>query len=101
MLEEVPDLASARAVLEAGLDQNPRDEVLWGALVGLSARHQDDRVATDALDALRAVPGGGATLWHQIVIHALRRDGNPAGAEAVRQRGLAAFPDHPELLALG
>jgi len=98
MLEQAPDLESARAVLIAGLDQNPRDGVLWEALVGLSARHRDARVAQDALDALRAVPDGGQTLWHQIVWRALA--GEPERAEAVLELGLRAFPGHPELLAL-
>ena len=98
MLEQAPDLENARAVLIAGLDQNPRDGVLWEALVGLSARHRDGRVAQDALDALRAVPDGGQTLWHQIVWRALADQ--PERAEAVLELGLRAFPDHPELLAL-
>ena len=100
MLEEGPDLAAARSVLEAGLDQNPRDALLWEALVGLSARHRDPQVAQDAWEALQAVPDGGKTLWHQIVIHALRGQGHAVDAERVLALGLAAFPGDPELLAL-
>lgn len=100
LLEEAGDLGSARSVLEAGLDQNPKDVLLWEALVGLSARTRDGRVAADAWDALRAVPDGGQTLWHQIVVHALRKAGQDAEAAEVLARGLAAFPDHPELVAL-
>jgi tetratricopeptide (TPR) repeat protein len=101
LLEEAQDPVSARAVLEAGLDQNPKDLTLWEALVGLSAKQRDPRVAQDALDALRAVPDGGKTIWHQLVIHALRAAGNEAGARVILDLGLAAFPGDPELLALG
>jgi tetratricopeptide (TPR) repeat protein len=101
MLEEGQDLAQARAVLEAGLDQNPRDLALWQALVGQSARHRDPRVARDAWDAIQAVPGGGETIWHQLVIQALRSQGNPEDAARVLAMGLEAFPGHPDLLRLG
>lgn len=100
LLEEAPDLESARSVLEAGLDQNPKDTLLWEALVGLSARYRDPRVASDALDALRAVPDGGRTLWHQIVVHALLDAGEPESAAGILDLGLAAFPGNPELVAL-
>lgn len=100
LLEAAGNLADARAVLEAGLDQNPRDVGLWETLVGLSARHRDPRVAADALDALRAVPDGGRTVWHQIVVHALRGTGEEAMAREILDRGLRAFPGDPELLAL-
>jgi len=100
LLEEARDLESARSVLEAGLDQNPRDTLLWEALVGLSARYRDPRVASDALDALRAVPDGGRTLWHQIVIHALLDAQEPGSAAGILDLGLAAFPGDEELLAL-
>jgi len=100
LLEETPDLAGARGVLEAGLDQNPRDATLWEALVGLAAKYRDPRVARDALDALRAVPDGGKTVWHQIVVHALRGAGDEANAAAILEQGLKAFPGDPELRAL-
>jgi len=100
MLEDQPDLAGARSVLEAGLDQNPRDETLWEALVGLSARHRDPQVARDAWEALQAVPDGGRTVWHQLVIHALTAQGALEDAGRVLALGLAAFPDHAELLRL-
>jgi len=100
MLEEQQDLPAARSVLEAGLDQNPRDALLWEALVGLSARHRDPQVARDAWEALQAVPDGGKTVWHQIVIHALRGQGALEDAERVLALGLAAFPGDLELLRL-
>ena len=100
MLEEGPDLEGARSVLEAGLDQNPRDAILWEALVGLSARHQDPRVAADAWDALQAVPDGGKTLWHQIVIRALRGQGSHEDADKVLALGREAFPGDPEWLKM-
>ncbi|BDU75389.1 tetratricopeptide repeat-containing glycosyltransferase family 2 protein [Mesoterricola sediminis] len=99
-LEAGGDTASARQVLEAGLDQNPADIQLWEALVGLSARIRDPRVAGDAWNALRAAPTGGATIWHQIVIQALLAAGEPRDARTVLDLGLAAFPGHPELVAL-
>jgi predicted Zn-dependent protease len=100
MLEEGGDLPGARSVLEAGLDQNPRDAMLWEALVGQSARHRDPQVARDAWDALQAVPDGGKALWHQIVIQALRAQGEAADAARVLAMGLEAFPDHMELLQI-
>jgi tetratricopeptide (TPR) repeat protein len=100
LLEDLADPESARAVLEAGLDQNPRDGVLWEALVGLSARLRDARVAGDAWNALRAVPQGGKTLWHQIVFQALRGAGDNENASRVLAMGLEAFPGNGELLAL-
>ncbi|HLO66961.1 MAG TPA: glycosyltransferase [Holophaga sp.] len=100
LLEEGGDPGSARQVLEAGLDQNPADVLLWEALVGLSARLRDPRVATDAWNALCAAPRGGATVWHQIVIQALRAGGEAEDARRVLAMGLEAFPGHPELLAL-
>ena len=100
MLEEQGDLPGARSVLEAGLDQNPRDAMLWEALVGQSARHRDPQVARDAWDALQAVPDGGKTVWHQIVIQALRGQGAREDAGRVLALGLAAFPGDAELLRL-
>jgi hypothetical protein len=100
MLEEGGDLPGARSVLEAGLDQNPRDAMLWEALVGQSARHRDPQVARDAWDALQAVPDGGKTIWHQIVIQALRAQGEHADAARVLALGLEAFPGNEELLTL-
>ena len=100
MLEEGQDLAGARSVLEAGLDQNPRDAMLWEALVGLAARHRDPQVARDAWDALQAVPDGGKSIWHQLVVHALRNQGNREDADRVLALGLAAFPGHAELVKL-
>jgi len=100
LLEQAPDMESARAVLEAGLDQNPRDEVLWEALVGLSARNRDARVTQDAWNALRAAPAGGATLWHQIVYQALKGSGDMENAGRVLEMGLAAFPGNAELEGL-
>lgn len=100
LLDQGGDAASARQVLEAGLDQNPRDEVLWGELVGLAAQREPTRVARDAWDALQAVPDGGRGVWHQLVAHALLAQGDrPEAAEVVR-RGLAAFPEDPDLTAL-
>ena len=100
LLEEAQDLPGARSVLEAGLDQNPRDALLWEALVGQAARHRDPLVARDAWDALQAVPDGGKSIWHQLVIHALRSQGSHADADRVLALGLRAFPNHPELLSL-
>jgi hypothetical protein len=100
MLEEGGDLPAARSVLEAGLDQNPRDAMLWEALVGQSARHRDPQVARDAWEALQAVPDGGKTIWHQLVIQALRAQGDHEDAAKVLAMALEAFPGHQELLAL-
>lgn len=92
--------AEARQVLEAGLDQNPLDEVLWGELVGLGAKRWPEQVAADAWDALRAVPAGGKGIWHQLVVHALLGLGDREAAHLVITKGLEAFPGHSELLAL-
>jgi len=91
----------ARALLRAGLDQNPKDLLLWEALVGVSAAEGNlPAAARDAWDALAAFPRGGRGLWHQMVAHALLQGGSPIEASAVVARGLAAFPDDPELRRL-
>jgi tetratricopeptide (TPR) repeat protein len=100
MLDELNLAEDARRVLEAGLDQNPKDEVLWGELVGLSARHKDARVAADAWDALSAVPRGGQGLWHQLVVCTLLDKAAKEDAARVMDLGLKAFPGHSELQAL-
>ena len=100
LLEAQGDIATSRSVLEAGLDQNPKDLVLWTELVALSARCEPGRAASDAWDALQALPDQGRGIWHQLVIHALLVREARADARIVLERGLAAFPGDPELLAL-
>lgn len=100
LLDEGGNAASARSVLEAGLDQNPQDLALWTALVGRSAAREPNRVAGDAWDAIQALPEGGEGVWHLIVIHALLAQGEQADARLVLARGLMAFPNHPELKAM-
>jgi tetratricopeptide (TPR) repeat protein len=100
MLEEGQNISAARSVLEAGLDQNPKDALLWEALVGLSARYRDPAVAGDAWAAIQAVPDGGRGIWHQIVIQALRAQGHGEDAGRVLALGLAAFPADPDLKRL-
>lgn len=95
------DFDSARQLLEAGLDQNPKDLLLWEALVGLSAAAGDlDSAARDAWNALAEFPQGGRGLWHQLAIRALQQKGAAAEAAAVLARGLSAFPDDPGLRRL-
>ncbi len=95
------ETGQARALLQAGLDQNPQDLLLWEALVGLAAAEGDLAAAgRDAWDALAAFPGGGQGLWHQLAAHALLRGGNRTEAAEVLARGLAAFPADPELRRL-
>jgi predicted Zn-dependent protease len=100
MLDEDGDPEYARSVLEAGLDQNPRDMRLWEALVGLSSKHKDPRVAQDAWHAVQAVPNGGTGIWHLIVAHVLKEQGDDEEAVAVLDRGLAAFPGNAEMIEL-
>lgn len=100
MLEGLGDYSTARSVLEAGLDQNPKDRVLWTELVGLSARRAPQRVAADAWDALQALPGEGKGIWHQLVIQALLARDERKDARRVLDLGLKAFPGNPELLTL-
>lgn len=90
----------ARLVLEAGLDQNPKDLALWEALVGRGAARKDARVVRDAWNALQQIPDGGEGIWHQLVIHALIARNQIPDAREVLRRGLAALPQNPELLAL-
>jgi len=101
LLDRTGRAPEARQVLEAGLDQNPIDEVLWGELVGLSARRWPEQVPGDAWAAVQAVPAGGKGIWHQLVAHALLGQGDPCAARLVVERGLKDFPADPELLALG
>jgi len=101
LLRDQGELAEAHAVLEAGLDQNPGDLLLWEALVGLGAATQDlTAAARDAWNALGRFPAGGRGLWHQIVAQSLLRQGAATEARLVLERGLAAFPGHAELLRL-
>lgn len=100
LLDEGGNATGARSVLEAGLDQNPRDLALWTALVGRSAAREPGRVAGDAWDAIQALPEAGEGVWHLIVIHALLAQGEKADARLVLARGLNAFPVHPELRAI-
>ena len=100
-LQEQGDSEAARDLLRAGLDQNPRDLLLWEALVGVSAAEGNLPIAArDAWDALAAFPEGGRGLWHQMVAHALLQTGSVVEAAEVVTRGLAAFPDEPELRRL-
>ncbi len=100
-LRQSSDPAQARALLQAGLDQNPRDLLLWEALVGLGAAQGDLALAgRDAWEALTAFPEGGGGLWHQLAVHALLQAGHHAEAREVVCRGLAAFPAEPGLLRL-
>ena len=87
-------------MLEAGLDQNPKDELLWNELVVLGGQGDPRAAARNAWDALQAVPGGGQGLWHQIVFRVLLAQGDRAEAAEVLRRGLAAFPGNQELEAL-
>jgi len=100
MLDEDGDQECARSVLEAGLDQNPKDIRLWEALVGLSSRHRDSRVAKDAWLAIQAVPDGGQGIWHLIVAHVLKDQGGLGEARHVLDLGLKAFPGNAEMLEL-
>ncbi len=90
----------ARLVLEAGLDQNPKDLALWEALVGRGAARKDARAPRDAWNALQQVPEGGQGLWHQLVIQAFIARNQIQDAREVLRRGLAALPENVELLAL-
>ncbi|HJW34766.1 MAG TPA: tetratricopeptide repeat protein [Holophagaceae bacterium] len=90
----------ARLVLEAGLDQNPKDLALWEALVGRGAARKDARAARDAWNALQQVPEGGRGLWHQLVIQAFIARNQIQDAREVLRRGLAAAPENADLLAL-
>ncbi|HJV91799.1 MAG TPA: tetratricopeptide repeat protein [Holophagaceae bacterium] len=90
----------ARLVLEAGLDQNPKDLALWAALVDRGAARKDARAVRDAWNALQQVPEGGEGRWHQLVIHALIARNQIPDAREVLRRGLNALPGNAELLAL-
>ncbi len=87
----------AEKVLEAGLDQNPTDQLLWETLVAGSAPEAAPAVAWDAI---QAVPRGGSGLWHQMVIQALLAQGDREAALHVVGLGLTAFPGDAELEAL-
>lgn len=92
---------AARAILEAGLDQNPKDLLLWETLVGLSASTLDlAGAARDAWHALSQFPAGGRGLWHQMVARALLQQGAVEEARTVLDRGLAAFPGDEALRRL-
>ena len=99
--ESAGDSATARRLLEAGLDQNPGSAPLWEALVDLSlARGDLQAAAKDAWDALGQVPDGGGGEWHLRVARALLAGGVRNEARLVLERGLARFPDHGGLQRL-
>ncbi|MDR2561047.1 MAG: hypothetical protein LBC63_04680, partial [Holophagales bacterium] len=100
ILDSNGDMESARRVLEAGLDQNTKDIRLWESLVGLSAKHKDDRVAQDAWHAILAIPTGGQGIWHQIAAHALLGSGDEEMALQVLDRGLSALPGNAEIIEM-
>jgi predicted Zn-dependent protease len=101
LLQRQGDLASAHALLEAGLDQNPKDLLLWQALVGLAASTGDIRAAARfAWEALAVFPQGGEGVWHGFVAAALVRQGCIKEASEVLAKGLKAFPGDPELEAI-
>jgi tetratricopeptide (TPR) repeat protein len=92
------DTENARRILEAGLDQNARDQKLWEFLVGMSAKRKDARVAQDAWHAIQAVPKGGQGIWHMLVAQVLNSQGDLEEAVHVLNLGLAAFPDNLEIM---
>lgn len=101
LLQRHGDLASAQSLLEAGLDQNPQDLLLWQALVGLAASAGDIRAAARfSWEALAAFPHGGEGVWHGFVAISLLQTGGTAEASEVLARGLKAFPGNPELEAI-
>jgi hypothetical protein len=100
ILDESGDREYARSVLEAGLDQHPRDSRRWEALVGLASKYKDPRVAQDAWHAIKAVPDGGQGIWHLLVAHVLNGQGDIAEAHEVIDLGLKAFPGNTEMLEL-
>jgi tetratricopeptide (TPR) repeat protein len=100
LLDNEGDMENARKILEAGLDQNTKDLRLWEALVGLSSKHKDDRVAKDAWDAIRAVPNGGEGIWHLLLAHLLHGHANTKEAINVLDMGLVAFPGNTEIVEL-
>ncbi|MCL1908715.1 MAG: glycosyltransferase [Holophagaceae bacterium] len=100
ILDAEGDRENAYRILEAGLDQNPIDAALWEALVGLSAKHKEARVAQDAWHAIQAVPRGGKGIWHLLVAHVMYRQGDAEGAAMVLDFGLEAFPGNFEIDAM-
>ncbi len=99
LLERRGQPAMAARVLDAGLDQSPKDEVLWAERVALAGRYAPEEAARQAWLAIQAVPDGGRSLWHQLVIVALLAQGARSEALEVLRRGLEAFPGNPELEA--
>lgn len=99
--ESAGDPATARRLLEAGLDQNPGSAPLWEALVDLSLAQGDVQAAAkDAWDALGQVPDGGGGDWHLRVARSLLARGIRNEARLVLERGHARFPDHVGLQRL-
>lgn len=101
LIERAGDAAGARRCLEAGLDHNPKDALLWEALMRMGLDH-DDRgaAAKDAWDALQQLPEGGGGRWHALVAEALLAQGCLQEAGQVLARGLQASPGNPALEAL-
>lgn len=101
ILEKDGQSEQARKVLEAGLDQNPLDEVLWSELVAQAGKHWPEQAIRDAWDAINELPDGGKGLWHKLVINGLVAQEARTEAMEVVRRGLKVFPEDPELLEWG
>ncbi len=93
MLERLQQHDFSRKVLEAGLDQNPLDEVLWGELIAQAGKHWPAQAIQDAWDALQSVPTGGKGIWHKLVITTLLGQGHTTEARAILERAKTAFPN--------
>jgi len=101
LLEAAREFDTARQFLEAALDQNPKSEVLWQALLDQGAAQGDAvTAAKDAWDALAQLPSGGGGEWHLRVARRLVAQGAVNDARVVLEQGIGVFPDHVPLLQL-
>jgi tetratricopeptide (TPR) repeat protein len=94
------DPRMARKVIEAGLDNNPGNAILWDHLIAISVAHEPDRVRTDVRDALAAAPEGGGGRWHQLAALDLMQQGAKEKALQILDKGQHLFPENAHLLEM-
>jgi tetratricopeptide (TPR) repeat protein len=93
--------AQAREALRAAVERQPLDPRLRQGLVDLDLRHQMiAQAASDAMEALRVLPGLGGGHWHSLAAAFRLKSGHTRPGRAVLDLGLAAFPENEALRAL-
>jgi Flp pilus assembly protein TadD len=95
------DLGAARGAVLDALDIAPSEPSLYDILLKIDMASGDEaRTARDALEGIRACPGGGEGRWHRVAAVCMLRAGERETARAILGLGLKTFPGDPDLLRL-